>query len=260
MNMGGEYLPVLRIIDKLKKIGPKEVEAQLTELSDEPHARDILGFITAEQTNRETLKKISSSLPQNSSAVARIQSILECIEACSLDRVLFLDPSITRGLDYYTGTVFETFLDRIPEIGSVCSGGRYNDLASLYTKEKLPGVGASIGLDRLISALEDLGVSGSVKSAPDVLILLLDEHLLGVYHKLSRSLRHGGVAAEIYPTGKKVTAQLKYADKRGIPLAVFHGENEKGRDLYNLRDLRTRSNYDGLSFENLLKRIVELRQ
>jgi len=175
-----------------------------------------------------------------------------------LERHLLLDPSITRGLDYYTGVVFETYLDRAPDIGSVCSGGRYNNLASLYTKEELPGVGASIGLDRLLSALEDLGVSGAQKIGPDVLILLLDGPLLGSYHRLSKSLRETGLSAEIYPTAKRVAVQLKYAEKKGIPLAIFYGQNEMEKDVYNLRDLGRRHNYEALSFPQLLERISEL--
>ena len=258
MGLAGVYLPVLQAIDKLKKIGAREVEAQLVEISGKQRAREILGFINTEATTRETLNKLCSALPKGSQAVARLESILQCIEPCELDSVLLLDPSITRGLDYYTGVVFETFLDRVPDIGSVCSGGRYNDLASLYTKEKLPGVGASIGLDRLVSALEDLGVSSSAKTAPDILVVFLDEPLLGVYHKLSKSLRENGLSAEIYPSEKKLKVQLKYAEKRGIPLAIFHGENEKGRNEYNLRDLRTRQNYEALSFEGLLDKASEL--
>jgi histidyl-tRNA synthetase len=259
-NMGiiEEYLPVLRIIDKLKKIGREQVEAQLVELRNREQARRILEFVSSENTNRETLTKLSSALSKDSPAIARLRSILRCVEECGLEKRMLLDPSITRGLDYYTGVVFETFLDRLPDIGSVCSGGRYNDLASLYTKEQLPGVGASIGLDRLVSALEDLGVSASTRNAPDVLILLLDEPLVGVYHSLSKSLRQNGLCAEIYPSAKKVAAQLKYAEKKGIPLAIFHGENEREKNLYNLRDLRNRRNYEGLGFERLLSKISEL--
>jgi histidyl-tRNA synthetase len=258
LGIGEQYLPVLRIIDKLSKIGAAEVEAQLVELSDEKSARHILNFITAEADNRQTLNKLSSELAKDSRAVVRLQKILGCIEECGLDKVLILDPSITRGLDYYTGVVFETYLDESPDIGSVCSGGRYNDLASLYTKEKLPGVGESIGLDRLLFALEEIGVSGSLKSAPELLILMLDEPLLAVYHKLARSLRENGVSAEIYPDWKKVAAQLKYAEKRGIPLALFHGEKERGKKQYNLRELGQRRNYENLSFSELLGKISEL--
>ena len=258
MGLAAEYLSILRIIDKLKKIGAAEVTAQLVEVCGQQHARDILDFITAEDSNRATLNKLSSVLAKDSAAIARLQELTRCIEECGLGHRLLLDPSITRGLDYYTGVVFETFLGKAPDIGSVCSGGRYNDLASLYTKEKLPGVGASIGLDRLLTALEGLGLSGAQRTAPDVLILLLDEPLLGTYHKLSRSLREAGLCAEIYPTAKRVAAQLKYAEKRGIPLAIFYGQNEMEKSMYNLRDLGRRHNYEDLSFTQLLERISEL--
>jgi histidyl-tRNA synthetase len=258
MGLAGQYLPVLRVVDKLKKIGEPEVKAQLAVIAGQQHARELLDFITAAGSNHQTLDKLASALPKNSPAITRLQEICTCIEECGLEQRLVLDPSITRGLDYYTGVVFETFLNEAPDMGSVCSGGRYNDLASLYTKEKLPGVGASIGLDRLLSVLEDLGLPGARRTAPDVLILLLDEPLLGAYHRLSRALRETGLSAEIYPTAKKVSVQLKYAEKRGIPLAIFYGRNEMEKQTYNLRDLANRRNYDELPFPQLLERISEL--
>jgi histidyl-tRNA synthetase len=258
MGLAVQYLPVLRIVDKLKKIGEPEVKAQLAVIAGQQHARVLLDFITAAGSNHQTLSKLASALTKDSPAIARLQEICACIEECGLEQRLVLDPSITRGLDYYTGVVFETFLDEAPDMGSVCSGGRYNDLASLYTREKLPGVGASIGLDRLLSALEDLGLPGAERTAPDVLILLLDEPLLGSYHRLSKSLRETGLSAEIYPTAKKVSVQLKYAEKRGIPLAIFYGRNEMEKQTYNLRDLANRRNYDELTFPQLLERISEL--
>jgi histidyl-tRNA synthetase len=260
LGMADQYLPVLRTIDKLKKIGEEQVWEQLTEASDAERAGSILRFITMEQTNKLTLDKLSAAAGQKSTAVKRLATILRCIEQSNLDSEFLLDPSITRGLDYYTGIVFETYLNKIPAIGSVCSGGRYNDLASLYTSERLPGVGASIGLDRLLSALEDLGISGVRKTAPDILILFLDEPMLGAYHALAEDLRVKGISAETYPTGKKLSAQLKYAEKKGIPLAIFYGESERARKLYNLRDLRTRKSHDGLNFEALVRTVSRLLQ
>jgi len=260
LDLADHYLPVLRIIDKLKKIGEEQVREQLAEASDAERARSILRFITMEQTNELTLDKLSAAAGQKSTAVKRLGTILRCIEESNLDSGFLLDPSITRGLDYYTGIVFETYLDKIPAIGSVCSGGRYNDLASLYTSERLPGVGASIGLDRLLSAMEDLKISGATKTAPDILILFLDEPMLGAYHALAEDLRVEGISAETYPTGKKLSAQLKYAEKKGIPLAIFYGESERARKLYNLRDLRTRKSHDGLNFEALVGTVSRLLQ
>jgi histidyl-tRNA synthetase len=260
MDLADEYLPVLRVVDKLKKIGETEVSSRLSEVCGSERAREILEFVTAEDSNRKTLTKLSSRLSRDSAAIGRLEQIHGCIERCALEQHLLLDPSITRGLDYYTGVVFETYLDKAPGIGSVCSGGRYNDLASLYTKEKLPGVGASIGLDRLLSALEDLGISATRRTAPDVLILLLDEPLVGAYHKLGAALREADLCAEIYPAARKVALQLKYAEKRGIPLAIFYGQNEMEKNTYNLRDLGRRVNHEDLTFPQLLERIAELLQ
>src|SRR5690606_31800500 len=109
-----------------------------------------------------------------------------------------LDVSIARGLDYYTGTIYETFLDDLPGIGSVCSGGRYDNLAGLFTREKLPGVGASLGLDRLLAAMEELNLVQHATQTAQVLIALFDESRLGDYMKLGRQLRRSGVATEVY--------------------------------------------------------------
>jgi histidyl-tRNA synthetase len=177
--------------------------------------------------------------------------LLECVRECGLEPTITLDPSITRGLDYYTGMVCEAFLDRLPEFGAICGGGRYNDLASLYTREKLPGVGASIGLDRLLSALEELGLGRVSRTAPDLLILLLEEGLLAHCQGLASRLRQEGLAVEVYPESRKLAQQLKYAEKRQIPLSIFYGEEEHAGRRYTLKDLRSRRSYEDLSFESL---------
>jgi len=155
-----------------------------------------------------------------------------------------LDPSITRGLDYYTGIVFETFLTDLPGIGSVCSGGRYNDLASLYTKEKLPGVGSSIGLDRLLAALEELEQKTESASQTQALIFCGEEKDLAAYHKAARLLREAGVNAEVYPEAAKQTKQFAYAEKKGVPLGLF----VQGGSA-SLRDLRKRESINDLTIE-----------
>jgi histidyl-tRNA synthetase len=262
LDMAQHYLPVLRVIDKLKKIGREKVEQQLGEIAGEERAQAILRFITMESSGPATLAKLRRSVSgegsapgagAHSPALDRLTRVLECIGECGLEGRFRLDPSITRGLDYYTGLVFETFLDRLPEIGSVCSGGRYNDLASLYTTEHLPGVGSSIGLDRLVSALEELGLGAAARAAPDILVLYLDDGLLAQYHSLAARLRQAGLSAEIYPAQRKLSVQLKYAERRGIPLAVFYGEAERARGTCNLRDLRTRESREGLSLADLAR-------
>jgi histidyl-tRNA synthetase len=243
------YLEVLRTIDKLGKLGEEKIRSTLTELAGAERGGKILEFIRPERSNQGTLKKIAAAVPADSGALRRLAEIRSCAAEARFEQAVRLDPSITRGLDYYTGVVYETFLDDLPGIGSVCSGGRYNNLASLYTKEELPGVGSSIGLDRLLSALEELGVLPEAKAAPDVLVLCLDETLIAAYHRLAAALRAAGLSSEVYPAGKKLAVQLKYAERRGIPLLLFHGEAERDSGLCNLRDLRSRESFDALTVQ-----------
>ena len=252
-GLSANYLPVLRAVDKLHKIGPAEVRAQLAELAGESAAGELLEFVSTGTSDRETLQRVGSLLPPDCPPLQRLAALWRCIEDCGLREYFHFDPAITRGLDYYTGVVFETFLGDLPDIGSVCSGGRYNDLASLYTREKLPGVGASIGLDRLMAALEELGLAAGDSAAPEALILLLDEGLLAEYHRLASSLRAAGLTAEVYPEARKLAVQLKYAEKRAIPLAVIFGPEEQARGQYTLKDLRDRRSHDGLSAAALVE-------
>ena len=153
-----------------------------------------------------------------------------------------IDLSISRGLDYYTGTIYETFLTDLPGIGSVCSGGRYDNLASLYTKQVLPGVGASLGVDRLIAAMEELKhplLTGQTTPA-QVLVVNFDAKYLGDYQRIARALRGAGVNVEVYTDAKKVGQQLSYAEKRGFTLAVIAGEQEFAAGVWKVKDLAKR--------------------
>jgi histidyl-tRNA synthetase len=153
-----------------------------------------------------------------------------------------IDLSIARGLDYYTGTIYETFLTDLPGIGSVCSGGRYDNLASLYTKQVLPGVGASLGVDRLIAAMEELKhplLTGQTTPA-QVLVVNFDAARLGEYQRAARALRAAGVSVEVYPDAKKVGQQLGYAEKRGFKLAVIAGEQEFAAGVWKVKNLARR--------------------
>src|SRR5581483_199376 len=155
---------------------------------------------------------------------------------------LALDLSIARGLDYYTGTIYETFLGDLPGIGSVCSGGRYDDLAGLYTKQKLPGVGASLGLDRLLAAMEELNLLPKVSTPAPVFVVQFSADRLGEYQQMARSLRAAGVGVEVYPEAKKkVGQQLEYADKRGFQVALIAGPDEFAQGVWKVKDLRTRT-------------------
>jgi histidyl-tRNA synthetase len=153
---------------------------------------------------------------------------------------LRIDLAICRGLDYYTGTIYETFLTDLPGIGSVCSGGRYDNLAGLYTKQALPGVGASLGLDRLLAAMEELNLLPKASTPAPVLIVQFAAERLGDYQRLARNLRAAGVASEVYPEAKKIGPQLQYAERRGFTLALIAGPDEFDQGVCKIKVLATR--------------------
>ena len=148
--------------------------------------------------------------------------------------------SIARGLDYYTGVVFETVLGDLPNIGSVCSGGRYDNLTGLYTKQHLPGIGASLGLDRLLAALEQLGLIPKTVSSADVFIPLFDANGINDYFQLASIVRNAGWSAEVYPEAKKLGQQLKYADQRGYRIALIAGSQELELGEVQIKNLATK--------------------
>ena len=154
------------------------------------------------------------------------------------ERIVF-DPAIARGLDYYTGTIYETFLDDLPGIGSVCSGGRYDDLAELFSSQRLPGVGASLGLDRLLAAMLDLDLAGEAKSSARILVTQFDAAHTMDYLSLARHLREAGLACEVFLEPRPLGKQLKYANRRGFRVAVIAGADEFTEGLWMIKNLAT---------------------
>jgi histidyl-tRNA synthetase len=258
LNIADNSVEILRIVDKLAKIGEEEVIRLLMELTSEENAREIVEFIKPAGNSLETLEKMEKAAGGADEDSERLRTIFGFIKENEMENFFKLDPSITRGLDYYTGIVYETFLGELPGIGSVCSGGRYNNLASLYTKEELPGVGASIGLDRLIAALEELGRSSDKKSFTDLLILAMDDQLFGHYHKLSSAFRKEGINCEVYHVKKKINAQFKFAEAKSIPYALLCGEDEYNKGVVSLKDLNNRENWNDLSLGEAVKKIKTL--
>jgi histidyl-tRNA synthetase len=237
---GGKSSAVLRLVDKAEKVGAEELGKLLAaEVGDELSGR-ILGFISKEGSFEATLEKIEGLAGGEAADTERLRDIWRNASEAGFPGSLVLDPSITRGLDYYTGVVFETTLDAMPEIGSVCSGGRYDELASLYTTRRLPGVGSSIGLDRLLAALDALGRAKGRPGYAQVLVLDIDEGLSPSYHRIARELRAAGIAAEVFPEKRKLAQQFAYAERKGIGLAVIVGADEAQRGEAQLRDLGSR--------------------
>lgn len=241
----GKSTEVLRALDKLGKIGREQVAAEMvsTAGATEAQANEVLKLSELDGTNDEVLAKLVPLVAGNENGeagVARLREVLTGIDAAGVDAArIQLDVSIARGLDYYTGVIFETFLDDLPTIGSVCSGGRYDNLAELFTKQELPGIGASLGLDRLLAAMEELKMIEQVRTPAPVLIPFFDKQRLGDYLRLAAHLREEGIGVEVYPDPKKLGQQLKYADNRGFVIALIAGSNEFESGTCQVKDLRT---------------------
>ena len=257
LGLQSQTVEVLRTIDKARKVGEEKTVEALERAVGADNARKVMQFIKPLE-GMKSLDRLREMVGGDNEGVQRLSAISSCLDDTGVSSSFSLDPSITRGLDYYTGVVFETFLSELPAIGSVCSGGRYNDLASLYTHQRLPGVGASIGIDRLMAAIEELGLEASATSAPSLLIACLEERLVGDYHRKAEAFREAGIPAEVYPEQKKLAVQFTYAEKRGIPLALVIGEKESGEGIVGLKDLRSRQSYDGLTLESAIGKAKEL--
>ena len=242
-DLSDKSTSLLRSLDKLDKIGREKVAAEMVAAAGAtPQQADaVLQLAEIEGTNDDVLRALDSLVEgseKGQSGVATLTDLLAAVLAAGVDpRRIKITPSIARGLDYYTGTVFETTLDQLPAIGSVCSGGRYDNLAQLYTKEQLPGIGASLGLDRLLAALEELGKIEKVATPAPVFLAYFDAARLHDYLRLAAAIRASGVGVEFYPEPKKLGAQLKYADRRGFRLAVVAGENEWTAGTCQIKDL-----------------------
>jgi histidyl-tRNA synthetase len=237
---------VLPVLDKLAKQGRPVVLKELGELSlDSAAAERIVALAETRGSNAEVLERVSREFGSNERAAEGIAKLRELVGVCSAvgipDDRLRVDLSICRGLDYYTGTVYETFLSDLPSIGSVCSGGRYDNLTGLYSKQTLPGVGASLGLDRLLAAMESLQMLPKAGTPAAVLIVQFVPERLADYHRLARDLRSAGIGADVFAEPKKVGAQLQYAERRGFRFAAIAGPDELAAGTVKLKNLATRT-------------------
>ncbi len=236
---------ILRSVDKLEKIGREKTRELLQAEAGPRIADEVLDFIQPDSGFEKTLDKMLSFCakddPEALLAYTRLKDVYKIVLSADKADSLHLDPSITRGLDYYTGVVFETFLQEMPSIGSVCSGGRYNELAGLYTTRSLPGVGASVGLDRLMAAMETLGKAPGKGKEPELLVTNQGEVSESKLHGIAMQLRDRGISVEVYPEAKKLLTQYSLAEKKAIPYALLMDESSEQRAVYPLRDLSNRS-------------------
>lgn len=235
---------ILRVIDKIEKIGKEAVIEELEKLGvDENAIKKIMAFIEIKGSSKEKIEKLEEQKIENETYKLGVQELKEVIEKVKLFGVpeenYQVDLTIARGLDYYTGTVYETFLNKYRELGSVCSGGRYENLAEYYTDKKLPGVGISIGLTRLFYKLNELQIiKAEKKSISDVLVIPMVEDL-SVPIKVATDLRKAGINTEIYLNDKKLKAKFKYADKLQIPYVIIIGEDEIAEGKVTIKNMAT---------------------
>ena len=237
---------IMRTVDKLDKIGPEKVANILTEdcgLTD-AQAGEILRFIAITGSNSQVIAALEGYAGRNEvfdTGLAELKAVTANLAAFGVPEENFaVDLTIARGLDYYTGTVYETTLLDHPEIGSVCSGGRYDNLAGYYIDKALPGVGISIGLTRLFYVLDEQGLlNPDLPSAPaDALVLPMTENI-GACVALAEQLRSAGIRVQLYAEQKKFKQKMSYADKLAVPYAVLLGEDELAAGKCSVKDMRT---------------------
>lgn len=257
---------IMRTVDKLEKIGADKVRRLLVDLGvSEEQAGEILGFIGIKGSNEQVLEALEEYRGRNALfdlGLDELKTVVKYLGGFGVPQENFaVDLTIARGLDYYTGTVYETFMIDHPEIGSICSGGRYDNLAEYYTDKILPGVGISIGLTRLFYVLNEQGMLNEEKNtAPaDVLLLPMVEDLSPAV-ELATRFRNAGIRVQLYGEQKKFKAKMNYADKIGVPFVVFLGEDEIRDGVVACKDMRS-GEQTKMGFEETLERVqAELAQ
>ena len=260
INAKKDALSIMRIIDKIEKIGEENVKAELRELKlPEENINKIIEFIRINGTTDEKLQSLEKLNIVNETYTEGLQELKEVIKYIRIFGVpedyFTVDVSIARGLDYYTGTVYETFLNDYKSMGSICSGGRYNNLSEYYTDRKLPGVGMSIGLTRLFYVLNEINlIKTERKSISEVLIISMIQDLKPAI-ETANTLRQAGINTEIYFDDKKTKAKFKYADKLKIPYTIVIGEDEIKTGTVTLKNMAT-GEQERCVLEEVLKRLT----
>ena len=250
LGLADKTVPVLRSLDKLAKIGREKTADEMCNAAeiDADKADAVLRLAECSGDAEAIFAQLPDITGNNETAAAgidRLQSIYTGALASGVPpQRMKIDVSIARGLDYYTGVIFETTLDDLPTIGSICSGGRYDNLAGLYTKQHLPGIGASLGLDRLLAAMEQLDLLPTASTPAPVLIVFFDKDFRDDYLRLAANLRGAGISVEVYPDAKKPGPQLKYASAHGFAIALVAGGNEWQDSRMQVKTLATKEQQD----------------
>ena len=237
---------VLRTLDKSEKedAGKIKEDLQRDGLSGEA-AAELFGLILTQRSTEQTLS-VLKGIKSCAQGLEELELIVQAIRQFGVpDSAFAVDLGVVRGLDYYTGTIYETTLTQHPELGSICSGGRYDDLASYFTDTRLPGVGISIGLTRLFSRLKEAGLLQPLARTPaEVLVTTMDPRYFEKYLRIASELRAAGINTEVYLEPAKLGNQLTYADRKRFRLAIIAGDNEFAKDVVQLKDLSAKSGRD----------------
>ena len=251
---------ILRIIDKIEKIGKEAVIEELEKIEVSKKSIDtIMNFIEINGTTDEKIEKLNNLNIENETFKLGLEELTKVVKYVRLFGIpnsnFKVDLTIARGLDYYTGTVYETFLNQYRELGSICSGGRYENLAEYYTDKKLPGVGISIGLTRLFYKLNELNlIKADKKSVAKVLVIPMIEDM-SVPIKIANNLRNQGINTEIFLNDKKLKAKMKYADKLEIPFVIVVGEDEVDSGKVKIKNMKTGEEVQ-CNIENIDRKII----
>ncbi len=260
LELNEKSVDILRIIDKIEKIGKANVIKELENLGLETNQIDtIMKFLEISGTSDEkieALKNLGIETEIFKTGVNELETVIKQIRVCKVPEKNFaVDLSIARGLDYYTGTVYETFLNDYKKLGSVCSGGRYENLAEYYTDKKLPGVGISIGLSRFFYQIDKENIlENENKSIAKVLVVSMDETGIGYALDVATTLRDNNINTEVFLEDKKLKAKFKYADKLHIPYVAVIGEEEIKTNTVTLKDMQS-GEQEKLSIEEIIKKI-----
>ena len=259
LDLEEKSVDIMRIIDKIEKIGKENVIECLKDLElNENQIDDIMNFIKISGTTEEkidSLEKLNYTNEIFNEGLEELKQVVKYVKAFGVPNSNFkVDLTIARGLDYYTGTVYETFLNEYRELGSVCSGGRYDNLAEYYTDKKLPGVGISIGLTRLFYKLNELNaLKEEQNSIAKVLVVSMVEDNSKAL-EVATELRSENINAEVYLENKKIKAKFKYADRLAIPYVIVIGEDEIANNTVTLKNMQT-GEQETLKIEEVIKKI-----
>ena len=260
LQLSKNSVDIMRIIDKIEKIGKEAVIRELEKIDVSRDKIDvIMNLILSKGTNNEKIELLEKLKIQNDTFITgkkELENVVKYIRMFKIPESNFaIDFTIARGLDYYTGTVYETFLDDYKTLGSVCSGGRYDNLAEHYTDKKLPGVGISIGLSRFFYQLKEENIiKEEKKSVSQVIIIPMKNDLNEECLEIANKLRKNDINVDVYLEDKKFKNKFKYADKLNIPYAIVIGEEEASNKMVSLKNMQT-GDQETLTIENAIDRI-----